>query len=269
MLLSLLLFAPAAPARTFPADAAQRLDKLLSGTNTAFVLYDKADDRYVRFDPERCRKRLTPFSTFKIPNSLIGLETGVIADPDAVVKWDQTKYPAEDHWPEGWKRDQSLRSAFKASAVWFYRDLAKKVGRESMSGFLKRFEYGNQDQCGGIDTFWLNSSLKISADEQVEFLKAFLDGQLGLAPRTNRIAREIMVYEKTPAYTPVRQDRWRAGGARQGARLVRGIRGDWWQGVRLRSKHGWPELQRDPGQADRTHQGGAPGSRGVAGRMRA
>lgn len=201
MLLGLLFFAPATAAQGFPADAGQRLDKILSGTNTAFVLYDPAHDLYVRFDPERCRKRFTPFSTFKIPNTLIGLETGVVADPDAVVKWDQAKYPAEDHWPDGWKRDHSLRSAFKGSAVWFYRDLAKRVGRERMGAFLKRFEYGNQDQSGGIDTFWLNSSLKISADEQVEFLKAFLDGELGLSPRTNRIAREIMVYEKAPAYT--------------------------------------------------------------------
>lgn len=199
----LLLPALAQPATppSLPADSAKRLEKVLAGTASAFVLHDRANDRTVRFDEERSRKRFTPFSTFKVPNSLIGLETGVIRDPVAVVRWDRARRPPADHWPEGWKRDHSLRSAFKGSAVWFYQDLALKVGPEKMRSFLRRFEYGNQDTSGGIDQFWLASSLKISADEQVRFLRAFYDGKLGLSPRTNEIARDLFVYEKTPTYT--------------------------------------------------------------------
>lgn len=204
-ILALLIFFPtlteSAASPPLPADSAQRLEKVLAGTGSAFVLYDRAHDRTVRFDEERSRKRFTPFSTFKIPNSLIGLETGVIRDPDAVVKWDRARRPPAEHWPEGWKRDHSLRSAFKGSVVWFYQDLAKKAGPEKMRSFLRRFSYGNQDTSGGVDQFWLASSLQISADEQVCFLRAFYDGKLGLSPRTNEIARELFVYEKTPAYT--------------------------------------------------------------------
>lgn len=205
ILLALLVFllpalANSAAPPPLPADTAKRLEKVLAGTGSAFVLYDRAHDRTVRFDEERSRKRFTPFSTFKIPNSLIGLETGVIRDPDAVVPWDRAKRPPTDHWPEGWKRDHSLRTAFKASVVWFYQDLATKVGPERMRSFVQRFEYGNQDTSGGIDQFWLASSLTISADEQVRFLRAFYDGKLGFSPRTNEIARDLFLQEKTPAY---------------------------------------------------------------------
>ncbi|HSG39807.1 MAG TPA: penicillin-binding transpeptidase domain-containing protein [Thermoanaerobaculia bacterium] len=192
--------APARPA-PLPQDAEPRIAKILAGTNTAFVLYDTRHDRTVRFDAKRCRERFTPFSTFKIPNSIIALETGVVADPDAAIRWDQKKRPAASHWPDGWKRDHSLRSAFKGSAVWFYQEVAVKVGPERMAEQLRRLRYGNQDISGGIDQFWLASSLKISADEQVEFLRALLEGRLGASRRTREILRELMVYEKSPAYT--------------------------------------------------------------------
>lgn len=201
--LILLLISHPVPARpaSLPPDAEQRLAGILKGTDTAFVLFDTKHDRTVRFDPQRCRERFTPFSTFKIPNSLIALETGVAADPDATVRWDQKKHPAQSHWPDGWKRDHSLRSAFKASAVWFFQEVAVKVGPKRMAEHLRRFRYGNQDISGGIDQFWLASSLKISADEQVEFLRALLEGRLGVSRQSRDILRDIMVYEKTPAYT--------------------------------------------------------------------
>lgn len=184
-----------------PPDAEPRLAKILNGTHTAFVLYDTKHDRTVRFDPKRCRTRMTPFSTFKIPNSLIALETGVVADPDAMVRWDPKRRPAQPHWPEGWKRDHSLRTAFKASAVWFFQEVAVKVGPKRMAERLRRFRYGNQDISGGIDRFWLASSLKISAEEQVEFLRALLEGRLGVSQRSRDVLRDVMVYEQEPGYT--------------------------------------------------------------------
>jgi beta-lactamase class D len=200
LLLPLLLGAAPRPA-PLPADTGQRVSRVLAGTPSAFVLYDGAHDRFVRFDEERCRRRFTPFSTFKIPNAAIGLETGVIQDPDAVVPWDQKKHPPESHWPEGWKRDHSLRSALKASAVWFFQDMAVRIGPERMAKLLRQLDYGNQEISGGIDHFWLASTLKISADEQVRFLRSFYDGKLGLSPRTTATVKDILVQEKTPAYT--------------------------------------------------------------------
>src|SRR5689334_22331825 len=72
---------------------AQDLSKFFKNTTGAFVLYDLKNNRYLRHNPARCRQRFSPYSTFKIPNSLIGLETKVIADADYLIRWDQQKYP--------------------------------------------------------------------------------------------------------------------------------------------------------------------------------
>jgi beta-lactamase class D len=198
---TLLLLGVAPRPAPLPADAGQRVSRVLAGTPSAFVLYDRGHDRFVRFDEARCRERFTPFSTFKIPNAAIGLDSGVIQDPDAVMPWDRRKHPPESHWPEGWKRDHSLRSALRASAVWFFQDMAGRIGPERMAKYLRQLDYGNRDISGGIDRFWLASTLRISADEQVRFLRAFHDGKLGLSPRTTAAVRDILILEKTPAYT--------------------------------------------------------------------
>ena len=100
---------------------AQDLSKFFKDTKGAFVLYDLKNDLYRRHNPTRCRERFSPFSTFKIPNSLIGLDTGVIADADYLIRWDPQKYPAQSGWTEPpfvyWKQDHTLRSAIKYSVT--------------------------------------------------------------------------------------------------------------------------------------------------------
>jgi beta-lactamase class D len=169
----------------------------------AFVLYDLKQNRYVRYNEARCRERFSPFSTFKIPNSLIGLDTGVITDAEFVMKWDKQKYPSfnEDTLPfSAWWQDQTLRTAFKRSVVWYYRELALKVGERRMKEYVNKLDYGNEDTSGPLNGFWLNSSLKISADEQVEFLKRLYKEELPVSKRSVAIVKEIATLEETPGY---------------------------------------------------------------------
>lgn len=190
---------------------AQDLRRHFKEVKGAFVLYDLQQNRYVRYDEARCRQRFSPFSTFKIPNSLIGLETKVLADADHLLRWEPGKYPEASGWTEApfvhWKQDQTLRSAMKYSVVWYYRELAKRVGEPQMKKFVTAFGYGNQDISGGLagpqlfQAFWLNSSLQISADEQIEFLKKFYTGKLPVSARTTAIVKDILVLEKMPNYT--------------------------------------------------------------------
>lgn len=167
-----------------------------------FVLYDLKNDRYVRHDAARAAQRFPPYSTFKIPNSLIGVESGVIKDADFLIKWDAKKYPPSGEVApfSSWWRDQTLRTAFKRSALWYYQELAERVGAEKMKEYVDKLNYGNRDTSGGLTRFWLNSTLRISADEQVEFLKALYREQLPVSKRTFGIVKEIMVLEETPAY---------------------------------------------------------------------
>ena len=169
----------------------------------AFVLYDLKRDSYLRYNEARCRERFSPYSTFKIPNSLIGLDTGVITDAEFRIKWDAKKYPAfnRDTLPfSAWWEDQTLRTAFKRSVVWYYRELALKVGEKRMKEYVDRLDYGNEDTSGPLNGFWLNSSLRISADEQVEFLKRLHKEALPVSKRSIAIVKEIMVLEETPDY---------------------------------------------------------------------
>jgi beta-lactamase class D len=184
---------------------AQDLSPFFKNTKGAFVVYDLKNNRYIRYNEARCRERFSPKSTFKIPNSLIGLETGVIQDANSVIAWNRRKYPPQDNWNQEpfnhWAQDQTLRSAIKYSVVWYYQELALRVGEQRMKKYISVFNYGNQNVSGGIDEFWLNGKLQISADEEVEFLKAFYTERLGISKRSTDIVKDILVLEKTPAYT--------------------------------------------------------------------
>lgn len=169
----------------------------------SFVLYDLKRGTYVRHNEQRTRQRFSPFSTFKIPNSLIGLESGVITDAEFTMKWDEKKYPAHrrDTLPfSSWWQDQTLRTAFRRSALWYYRELALRVGHARMKEYVSRLRYGNADASGPVDSFWLGDSLRISSEEQVEFLTRLYREELPVSKRSVAIVKEIMTLEETPGY---------------------------------------------------------------------
>ncbi len=177
--------------------AAQVQDSVLDlsgefqGLEGAFVLLDRPHETRFVFRPDLCATRFTPASTFKILNSLIGLETGVIPDKDYVIRWDSV----QRDYPE-WNRDHTLQSAIRYSVVWYYQELASRVGAQRMQDYLSRVGYGNDDIAGGIDRFWLGSSLKISPFEQVDFLKRLCDGALPFSSRSVQIVQEILPAEE-------------------------------------------------------------------------
>jgi beta-lactamase class D len=189
----------------------QDLSRFFKDTPGAFGLYDLKQDRYLRYNEARCRERFSPYSTFKIPNSLIGLDTKVLVDANHAMRWKPQKYPEASGWTEApfvhWKQDQTLRSALKYSVIWYYRELAKQIGEQRMKKYISEFGYGNADVSGGLDSprlfqaFWLNSSLRISADEQIEFLQKFYTGKLPVSPQATAVTKDILVLEKTPRYT--------------------------------------------------------------------
>ena len=165
----------------------ENFEKYFEGfADSTFVMYDEANDRYVVYNKSQSLKRLSPCSTFKIYNSLIGLETGVLDQEDVYTlsKWDGTRYtfPA-------WNRDQTLASATKESVVWYFQKIASQIGTERMQVYLDKIEYGNRDISGGLTTFWLRSSLQISAREQVDLLHKLYSGKLPIAPQNMEIVK--------------------------------------------------------------------------------
>lgn len=128
------------PATLFAQTATEEdLSANFGSYSGAFALFDSREDRWVRYHPQQCQIRSTPCSTFKVLNSLIALETGVADGPDFALHRDGIKRPIE-----AWNRDQTLRSAFAVSCLWYYENLAVRIGLERYKRILRRLGAGTE-----------------------------------------------------------------------------------------------------------------------------
>ncbi|GHC64883.1 class D beta-lactamase [Limoniibacter endophyticus] len=147
----------------------------------SFLAHDlETGEKYV-LEGSDLDTRHTPFSTFKIPNLVIALETGVAPSLDAWREWDAFERPAASHWPDVWQESQDLGTAFARSSVWYFQDLALEIGGVAYRQQLSDWGYGNAEAPDGSDDFWLTGELLISVNEQVDFLQALVSGNLGVA----------------------------------------------------------------------------------------
>lgn len=160
-----------------------------------FLLYDLNNDTYSVYEKERVEKPFLPASTFKILNSLIALETKVIKDQCETIEWDQRTWRFDE-----WNQNQTLQSAFRNSVVWAYQELARRIGKKQMQYWADKADYGNKNISDQIDTFWLEGELRISARQQVEFLKKLYKNQLPFSKRNMDIVKEIMIVEQGGTY---------------------------------------------------------------------
>ncbi|OHE10999.1 MAG: hypothetical protein A2513_00575 [Sulfurimonas sp. RIFOXYD12_FULL_33_39] len=144
----------------------------------------------------RADERLSPCSTFKILNSMIALDSKVVKDENEVIKWDGVKREYDV-----WNKDHSMRSAIAVSAVWFYQELARRVGKEQMKKSVEAVNYGNMDILSSLEGFWLGSgSIKISLNEQVDFLSRLMRNELVFPQHVMDKAKDIITLEKNDIY---------------------------------------------------------------------
>jgi len=180
--LSAMLWASLALAAPLNIAIDGELEALLGDRYVVFLARELDGDRTHALNPDRINERQTPNSTFKIPNFLIALDTGVITDAHQIQDWDEAHRPPTDFWPESWKQPQSLMTAFQCSAVWFFRDIALAVGGERYRTELSRLNYGNAEAADNSDLFWLDGTLRISPTEQVNYLARLLQGEFDTPP---------------------------------------------------------------------------------------
>tara|TARA_R110000824_G_scaffold288508_2_gene476478 strand:- start:46662 stop:47480 length:819 start_codon:yes stop_codon:yes gene_type:complete len=172
-----------------------------TSNNCTFVVFSESSDKLLIINEARARQAFTPASTFKIANSLIALETSTITDAKQILAIDYELYPIEDWWQSSWSSERhDLRSAFQNSVLPIYRGIASQIGAPRMSEYLARFNYGNQDITSGIDYFWVNGSLKISALEQIRFLQNIYHNEYSLQEESLQTLKEIMLADDTGAY---------------------------------------------------------------------
>lgn len=164
-------------------------------SKACFILRDNNHEAVHYYNKERCLEQFSPASTFKVFNSLVALESGIAPDEQYIIAWDSV-----DRGVPEWNRDLNMREAIKVSAVPYYQELARRIGMPLMQHYLDTINYGNKVIGPKIDEFWLNDSLKISADEQVGFLKRLYFAELPASERSQRIVKSMLLQEDSPAY---------------------------------------------------------------------
>jgi beta-lactamase class D len=167
-----------------------------------FSLMNNGTGKFTVYNLSRFRdSSYLPASTFKIVNSLIGLQTGKITNDSMVIKWDSVQRSVAD-----WNQDLTMFKAFRVSAVPYFQEVARRIGRDTMEHWLDSIGYGAgvKDTVfkirTAIDTFWLDNSLKISPAEQQGLVKQLYFNQLPFFKSYQEMVKRAMLFENDANY---------------------------------------------------------------------
>ena len=164
--------------------------------NGVILIFDKKNNTYHSNDFERANQGFLPASTFKIPNSIIALETGVVKDENTIFKWDGAKRALKI-----WEEDLTFTNALRKSCVPCYQDIARRVGVNRMNEYLGKLDYKNMVvDSSNLDLFWLEGDSRITAMEQVDFLSRFYHSKLSISKRTEKIVKDMILFDEKPTY---------------------------------------------------------------------
>lgn len=168
-----------------------RLLAMLDSANMqgVILIYDESRDLWHVSDRSRADKGQLPASTFKIPNSLIALELGLVEDENTIIPWD-----GKPRRLKAWEEDLSFKEAFHRSCVPCYQELARKTGLERMSNMLTKMAYPGMDvHSDNLDRFWLMGRSRISPTQQIDFLQRLIHEELPLKAHTIKTMKSLMI----------------------------------------------------------------------------
>lgn len=179
-----------------PSEEVKDFSDCFDNLNGCAAIYSPDKNKYTYYNKEMCKKEVSPFSTFKIVGTLMGLNNGILESEDSKMGYDGTDYS------EQWNKDLTLKEAFKVSCVWYFRKVINAVGQDEVSKELNKLNYGNKDcsewkgsyhnETPDLSGFWLDSSLKISPKEQVEVIYNIFSGKTDYSENHIAILKDIM-----------------------------------------------------------------------------
>lgn len=162
-----------------------------AGVKGTFVLYDVTAQRLIGHNRARANTRFIPASTFKIPNTLIGLSVGAVKNVDEILAYGGKPQPFK-----AWEKDMNLREAITLSNAAIYQELARRIGLERMRDGMSLMDYGNREIGTVVDKFWLVGPLEISAVEQTRFLARLARDELPFAENVQESVRKVIQLEQ-------------------------------------------------------------------------
>lgn len=200
----------------------------------SFLLYNLKKNEYVAYDYKRCQIGFIPASTFKIPNSLIGLDLGIVKDENSIFKWDGIVRKNSN-----WNKDMTLTEAMKVSCVPCYQQIARKAGVGNYHKYLTKFGYGRMDvNTKTLDNFWLGGKSVISQKQQIEFLVKLYKNELSVKKQSADIVKKIILLEDKPTYKLRGKTGW-------AIKTSDGLNADWVEGMNRGWFVGWVEKGND------------------------
>lgn len=159
----------------------------------SFVLYDSNNDTWTIYNKDAALERITPNSTYKIYDALLGLESGIITPEHSKMTWNGEDYPFDT-----WESNQDLSSAMHSSVNWYFQNIDNIVGMDNVRAYLEDIGYGNQQTSNDTDLYWTDFSLKISPIEQVELLKKFYQNTFGFSSKNINTVKDAILIASTP-----------------------------------------------------------------------
>jgi len=132
---------------------------------------------------------ISPGTSFKILNTLIGVQTGKITNENTVLKTNS-----------GDTAKITLKEAFDNSSVGYFQQLAQQIGKDTMKHWIDTISYGNKKINGPVDSFWLNNELKISPDEQLGLMSKIYFEQLPFQKYAQQMMESLMLKEDNTLY---------------------------------------------------------------------
>ncbi len=162
----------------------------------AILIYDLEGDTYYSNNFIWTKNGHLPASTFKIPNSIIALETGTVENDSTLFKWNGEKRRLRN-----WEQDLNFSDAFHFSCVPCYQEIARKIGVKNMTESLEKLDFGNMKvDSTNMDVFWLEGESRINQFQQIDFLQRFYLSELPISERTEAILKRMIVLEENDEY---------------------------------------------------------------------
>jgi beta-lactamase class D len=198
MILASTALANGQPAPVQPSPVPESvISNTFAGREGTLVIVDCSAGTTSTFRPQVAAGRFAPCSTFKIWNTLIGLESGIVASPGQLFHhWDGEKRS----FPE-WNRDLTLLEAFQVSCVPAFQNLARQIGADRMQSWIEKIEYGDRDTSAGVDVFWLpakdRKTILISPAEQAQLMNKLVNGKLPFSKTSLAVLKDLMTVKKT------------------------------------------------------------------------
>lgn len=182
------------------------IQTLIDSTNSkgSVLIYKPSNNTYYSNDFEWAEKGHLPASTFKIPNSIVALELGIVKNDSSMFYWN-----GEDRFQDRWERDMIFKEALQLSCVPCYQYLAKEIGVERMISVLDKIGYPKMViDSTNIDLFWLEGNSRITSFEQINFLKQFYDKELPISNNTFNSMKKMLLKEENENYNLSGKSGW-------------------------------------------------------------